>query len=128
MIFPLTLPLQPEENEGVVDYALKKRHVKLVESGLDFGRPGFTKFRERRFHPSVSLTRRFYPHTHNMDGFFVAKFKKLANGVSAVREDARCAARGCSLREALTDQPFSIPSPRSARRTSLLRRTRVRTT
>lgn len=90
-----TCSVTVEENEQVIQYALNKRpNVKLVETGLTFGKEGFTKIGGKIFHPSMKvsnrtlvtqsnalltmrkMTRRYYPHTYNVDGFFVAKFKK----------------------------------------------------
>lgn len=74
-----TCSVAVEENESVVDYALRKRpNVKLVDAGLQIGKEGFTSYRGKHFSPSISLTRRYYPHTYNVDGFYVAKFKKIA--------------------------------------------------
>ncbi|PSR83141.1 NOL1/NOP2/sun family-domain-containing protein [Coniella lustricola] len=73
-----TCSVTVEENEQVVAYALAKRpNVKLVETNLTFGREGFTSYRGKNFPPTLKLTRRYYPHTYNVDGFFVAKFQKI---------------------------------------------------
>lgn len=76
------------ENEEVVNYCLGKRNVKIIETGLSFGKPGFTRYKDKRFHPSLELTRRFYPHVHNMDGFFVAKLQKIGHHTSTVSTSA----------------------------------------
>ena len=81
-----TCSVSVEENEDVVDYVLRRRHVKVVDSGLEFGVKGMVRWREKRFHPSLHLARRFYPHVHNMDGFFVCKLKKWAEGVKGAPE------------------------------------------
>lgn len=80
-----TCSVTVEENEQVVQYALAKRpNVRLVETGLTFGVAGFVNYMGKTFDPGMKLTRRFYPHKYNIDGFFVSKFRKLGPSSPAV--------------------------------------------
>ena len=75
-----TCSIAAEENEGVIDYIINKRFVKLVETGLPIEKEGITSYEDVRYDPRVKLTRRVYPHMHNMDGFFIAKMIKVKDG------------------------------------------------
>lgn len=107
-----TCSVAVEENEAVVNYALRKRpNVKLVETGLAIGKEGFTSYRGKKFHPSVKLTRRYYPHTYNVDGFFVAKFQKIATSAhddnQASAKEKEAAARQEALEEGIIKDDFA---------------------
>jgi ribosomal RNA methyltransferase Nop2 len=79
-----------EENESVVQYALRKRpNVKIVDTGLgSFGSEGFKSYMGKTFDSKMALARRYFPHRENVDGFFVCKLKKtgptpVVNGTTA---------------------------------------------
>ena len=73
-----TCSVTVEENEQVVNYALSRRpNVRLVDTGITFGKEGFTSYMGKKFDASLNRTRRFYPHSLNVDGFYVAKFQKI---------------------------------------------------
>ena len=74
-----TCSVSIEENEEVINYALKNRKVKVVDTGISIGEPGIPKFKGKIFHPSMTKCKRIYPHVYNMEGFFIAKLRKLEN-------------------------------------------------
>ncbi|XP_063880058.1 probable 28S rRNA (cytosine-C(5))-methyltransferase isoform X2 [Scylla paramamosain] len=77
-----TCSILVEENEAVIEYALKKRNVKIVPTGLDIGKSGYVRYRQHRFHPSMQLSKRVYLHSLNflqISSFYAA----LQEGVSS---------------------------------------------
>lgn len=84
-----TCSVTVEENEGVVQYVLRKRpNVTIADTGLgSFGSPGFTSYESKKFDEKMNLTRRYFPHRENVDGFFVCKLKKTGPTPSNVSGD-----------------------------------------
>ncbi|EED24585.1 nucleolar RNA methyltransferase (Nop2), putative [Talaromyces stipitatus ATCC 10500] len=84
-----TCSVTVEENEQVVQYVLRKRpNVKIVDTGLgSFGSEGFTSYMGKKFDEKMTLTRRYFPHRENVDGFFVCKLKKTGPSPGASKKN-----------------------------------------
>ncbi len=74
-----TCTLEPEENEGVVDYALKNLSVELEEVKIKSfkTRQGLTKWNSKDFDSSLKKTARVYPQDNDTEGFYIARLRKI---------------------------------------------------
>lgn len=72
-----TCSIAPEENEYVVDEILKRHpEMKVVPIPLDFGTPGYSEPYGVSLDESLKLAKRFLPHLHGSEGFFICKMEK----------------------------------------------------
>jgi 16S rRNA C967 or C1407 C5-methylase (RsmB/RsmF family) len=73
-----TCTLEPEEDEGVVDFLLKEfPDAKVEEIKLDIKRSdAVVEFEGRRYSDEVKKCLRIWPQDNDTEGFFVAKIRK----------------------------------------------------
>jgi NOL1/NOP2/sun family putative RNA methylase len=75
-----TCSLEPEENEGVVNYLLNTFANAQVENATLNGlksSPPVLKFEGQQYHKDISRCLRIWPQDNDTEGFFVAKVRKL---------------------------------------------------
>ena len=73
-----TCTLTPEENEEIIDFALREFPVELEPIDLPElkVRPGLTAFENKVFDQRLSKALRLYPFENQTEGFFIAKLRK----------------------------------------------------
>ncbi|MFW9927165.1 MAG: RsmB/NOP family class I SAM-dependent RNA methyltransferase [Candidatus Thorarchaeota archaeon] len=72
-----TCSIAPEENEYIIDDILKRYpEMEIVEIPIDFGVPGYSEPYGVKLNDSLIETRRFLPHLHGTEGFFICKMVK----------------------------------------------------
>ena len=72
-----TCTYNPEENEAVVNFLLKKRDAVLLPLHIGFhSEPGILEWRNETYDKQFKKAARFYPHRINSVGFFMAKIGK----------------------------------------------------
>ena len=70
----------PEENEEVIDFALKefKDEIKIEKINLPVKcREGIVEWNGKKYDEKVKFCARIYPQDNNTEGFFIAKFKRI---------------------------------------------------
>ncbi len=73
-----TCSLEPEENEGVVDFLLSKyENAKLEDIKLPIKKsPVILVFENKTYNPEIKKCLRIWPQDNDTEGFFVAKIRK----------------------------------------------------
>ena len=73
-----TCSLEPEENEEVIDFLLKKENILIEKINLNIKRSEpILKFNNKKYSKEIENCLRLWPQDNNTEGFFVAKIKKL---------------------------------------------------
>ncbi|MDQ7009459.1 MAG: NOL1/NOP2/sun family putative RNA methylase [Candidatus Gracilibacteria bacterium] len=77
-----TCTMTPEEDEMIVDFVLSNLgdFVEIVDwevKGLKTT-PGITSWKGEELHPDCKKSKKIWPHHNDTEGFFIAKFKKIA--------------------------------------------------
>jgi 16S rRNA C967 or C1407 C5-methylase (RsmB/RsmF family) len=76
-----TCSIAPEENEYIVDNILKRYdNLEVATIPFDFGSPALTQPFGIQMDESISKARRFLPHLHGTEGFFICKLIKKEEG------------------------------------------------
>lgn len=73
-----TCSFAPEENEEIIDYALHHCPLRVIDTGLPIGDPGFTAPFNRSLDKTLVQARRLYPYKHHTEGYFICKLEKVA--------------------------------------------------
>ncbi len=74
-----TCSFAPEENEEIIDYALRNCPLKVIDTGLSIGDPGFSTPFNQSLDETLVKARRLYPFKHHTEGYFICKLEKIAN-------------------------------------------------
>ncbi len=73
-----TCSFAPEENEMIIQHLISNHKDAQIEP-LQYGMNGLTRFSKYQFDEKMVYTKRFYPHIHATNGFFIAKIRKKPN-------------------------------------------------
>lgn len=71
-----TCSLEPEEDEEIIDWALQRLPVDIVDVDFPLGQNALESFGKKTYDPKVSKAKRFHPKNTQTQGFFVAKLIK----------------------------------------------------
>jgi len=76
-----TCTFSPEENEGIIDWFLRKFKNKVelmpIELPAENVEDGFKRWSDTRYSPQITLTKRVLPNEY-LEAFFIARIKKIA--------------------------------------------------